>query len=164
MAQGLTTASCLQSLTKDHLVKNGSSLFLDSFLLLTFTHADVAANVLVLIFRSYLSEQTIEHLATTLRKGGIRDLLAFFPANKRENKTLDEHFRKAGLAPVAEWWVKKQYAMAKETIITTIKEAAEREETPQDASATDSRKTSMLTGFKIDGICDPESTGGAEAP
>jgi hypothetical protein len=110
-AQGLSTAACLLSLTKDHLVKN-----------------DVSVNVLAIIFRAYLSEQGMDHLSTTLRKGGVKDLLAFFPENKRDHKTLDEFFRKAGLPQVAEWWVKKQYAIGKETIVSALKEAIERED------------------------------------
>lgn len=111
LAQGLATAGCLQSLTKDHLVKN-----------------DVSINVLTAIFRTYLGEQSMDHLAGTLRKGGIKDLLAFFPPNKRQDKVLDEHFRAAGLAPVADWWTKKQYASLKEGIISTIKGMLAKEE------------------------------------
>jgi len=118
MAQGLASATCLSALTKDHLLKN-----------------DVAANVVTQVFQSYLSEQAMDHLSTTLRKGGIKDLLVFFPGNKRENKVLDEHFRKAGLPAVSEWWIKKQYAFAKEAIITTITESAEREDAPADMVA-----------------------------
>ncbi|KAI0661364.1 eukaryotic translation initiation factor 5C [Cubamyces menziesii] len=105
MAQGLASASCLQSLTKDHLVKN-----------------DLSANVIVLVFRSYLTIQSMEHLAATLKRGGVRDLLAFFPENKRDDKTLDEHFRKAGLPQVAEWWTKRQYASLKENVVKRLKE------------------------------------------
>ena len=40
--------------------------------------------VLTIIFRAYLAEQSVDHLATMLRKGGIKDLTAFFPPNKRK--------------------------------------------------------------------------------
>jgi hypothetical protein len=70
----------------------------------------------------------MDHLSTTLRKGGVRDLLAFFPINKRDHKTLDEHFRGVGLPQVAEWWVKKQYAIAKDAIVTNLKESISQEE------------------------------------
>lgn len=82
----------------------------------------MAINVVTQVFRAYLAEQSVDHLATALRKGGVKDLLAFFPANKRSDKVLDEHFRAAGLPQVAEWWTKRQYASLKESIIATIKE------------------------------------------
>ncbi|KAI0070633.1 eukaryotic translation initiation factor 5C [Panus rudis PR-1116 ss-1] len=100
------SASCIQALTKDHLVKN-----------------DVSLKVITTIFRSYLQEQSMEHLAATLRKGNIKDLLAFFPENKRSDKVLEEHFRNAGIPQVADWWIKKQHATLRENIISTLKES-----------------------------------------
>ena len=87
--------------------------------------------MLTLIIRAYLHDQTIEHLSGTLKRGGIRDLLAFFPLNKREGKVLEEHFKKENLAQVAEWWSKKQYAVVKDGLITELKERCEREESPE---------------------------------
>ncbi|KAL0581879.1 hypothetical protein V5O48_000108 [Marasmius crinis-equi] len=114
MAQGLANASTLQSLTKDHLIKN-----------------DVSITVLTLIFRAYLSEQTMDHLSAALKKGGIKDLLLFFPGNKRETRHLEEHFKKEGLPQVAEWWTKKQYAIVKDTIVKELRELREHEESNQ---------------------------------
>ncbi|KAI0733050.1 eukaryotic translation initiation factor 5C [Fomitopsis betulina] len=108
IAQGLASASCLQSLAKDHLVKN-----------------DVAITVVTTVFRAYLMEQSMDHLASALKRGAIKDLLAFFPENKRQDKALDEHFRKAGLPQVAEWWTKRQYASMKEDIIRTLHDELE---------------------------------------
>ncbi|EKM54281.1 uncharacterized protein PHACADRAFT_258024 [Phanerochaete carnosa HHB-10118-sp] len=105
VAQSLATVAPLLTLTKDHLVKN-----------------DLAINTITLFFRAYLQEQSIDHLATALRKGGVRDLLLFFPPNRRSDKILDEHFRNAGLPQVAEWWTKRQYAALKEGVISTLKE------------------------------------------
>ena len=70
----------------------------------------------------------MDHLSTSLRKGGVKDLLAFFPPNKRQDKYVDEHFRKAGLPQVADWWTKKQYAALKENIISAIKESLSNDE------------------------------------
>jgi hypothetical protein len=111
ISQGLANASCLQALTKDHLVKN-----------------DVSVGVMTLVFRAYLVDQSMDHLASALKRGGIKDLLAFFPPNKRESKTLEEHFKKEGLTQVAEWWAKKQYAVVKESIVKDLRELGEREE------------------------------------
>ncbi|TFK20958.1 basic leucine zipper and W2 domain-containing protein 2 [Coprinopsis marcescibilis] len=113
MATGLANASSLASLTKDHLVKN-----------------DVAVNAVTIIFRSYLSEQTMDHLSATLKRGGIKDLTAFFPPNKRESKNLEEHFKKEGLPQVAEWWTKKQYAAIRENITRELADLVERGEAP----------------------------------
>jgi len=118
IAQGLATAGCLLSLTKDHLVKN-----------------DVAINVLTVVFRAYLADQSMDHLATTLRKGGIKDLLLYFPANRRTDKILDEHFRKAGLPQVADWWTKRQFASLKEGIVSTLKEMLNNEDSHADIVA-----------------------------
>ncbi|KAJ4483426.1 hypothetical protein J3R30DRAFT_3655749 [Lentinula aciculospora] len=114
MAQGLASASVLQSLTKEHLIKN-----------------DVSINVLTLIFRAYLVDQSMDHLSGSLKKGGIRDLLAFFPGNKQEPKQLEEHFRKANLPQIAEWYAKKQYALVKETIVREVQNLVEHEEPPE---------------------------------
>ena len=64
----------------------------------------------------------MEHLSTALRKAGVRDLLAFFPPNRRSDKVLDEHFRGAGLPQVAEWWTKRQYASLKDGVIKQLQE------------------------------------------
>lgn len=64
----------------------------------------------------------MEHLAGALKRGGIKDLVLFFPPNKRDDKTLDEHFRKAGLPQIAEWWTKRQYASLKDGIIKQLQE------------------------------------------
>ena len=86
---------------------------------------DVAADVIAIVFRTYIAEHSIDHLASNLKKGGIKDLLLFFPLNKREDKVLDEFFRKQGLAQVADWWTKKKYAILKEEVVRTIKEHLE---------------------------------------
>ncbi|KAJ7218065.1 armadillo-type protein [Mycena pura] len=111
MSQGLANASCLQSLTKDHLIKDY-----------------VSVSVVTLVFRAYLVDQSIDHLAATLKRGGIKDLLLFFPPNKRTNQELEEHFKKAGIPAVAEWWAKKQYAVIKEEIVKELRESLERED------------------------------------
>ncbi|KAF7315743.1 W2 domain-containing protein [Mycena indigotica] len=114
LSQGLANASCLQSLTKDHLIKDSLSV-----------------SVVTLIFKAYLVDQSMDHLAGTLKRGGIKDLLLFFPPNKRTNQELEEHFKKAGLVNVAEWWAKRQSAVIKDSIIKDLRESLEREDTPE---------------------------------
>ncbi|KAI0341974.1 eukaryotic translation initiation factor 5C [Trametopsis cervina] len=118
ISQGLAHAGCLLSLTKDHLVKN-----------------NISVDVITIVFRAFLAEQSMEHLATALRKASVKDLLAFFPPNNRQDKNVDEHFRKAGLPQVADWWTKKQYAALKEGIVSTIKEALSNDEPHADIVA-----------------------------
>jgi len=113
IALSILTSACLQSLTKDHLVKDNVSL-----------------NVITTILRVWLVDQklSIEQVNATLKKGNIRDILLFFPANKRSPKMLDAHFREANLPQVADWYVKKQNAVTKETIIREMKEMLEQDE------------------------------------
>jgi hypothetical protein len=74
----------------------------------------------------------MDHVAGALKKGGIKDLLIFFPPNKRSDTVLDAHFRGAGLPQVADWWTRKQNARIKEDITKAIKEALERDDQPSD--------------------------------
>ena len=74
----------------------------------------------------------MDHVAGALKKGGIKDLLIFFPPNKRSDSVLDAHFRAAGLPQVADWWTRKQNARIKEDITKAIKEALERDDQPSD--------------------------------
>jgi hypothetical protein len=76
----------------------------------------------------------MDHLSATLKRGGIKDLLSFFPPNKRENKIFEDHFKKEGLPQVAEWWSKKQYAVVKDSLVKALTDLCEREETPEQAS------------------------------
>lgn len=89
---------------------------------------DVSINVVTLVFRSYLIDQPMDHLSATLKKGGIKDLLAFFPVNKRDGKYFEEHFKKEGLPQVAEWWNKKQNAALKVSLIKELHDMIERDE------------------------------------
>jgi hypothetical protein len=96
---------------------------------------DISITVITIIFRSYLADQSMDHLSSTLKKGGIKDLLLFFPDNTRSPKRLDEHFRKENLIVVADWWAKKQYAAQKEAIIRDLKELLERDESVEHVRA-----------------------------
>jgi hypothetical protein len=141
IAQGLAGATCLQSLTKDHLVKNGtvptpplvsSSCAKISSIRHYIRSVDLSVNVLTSILRAYIAETSMDYLAGTLKKGGIKDLLAFFPPNRRSDAILDAHFRGAGLPQVADWWTRKQNALIKEDIGKAVKDAFEREGQPSD--------------------------------
>jgi len=135
ISQGLANASCLQALTKDHLVKNGDSASKSVHPYANY-FADVSVGVVTLVFRAYLVDQTMDHLSATLKRGGVKDLLAFFPPNKRDAKALEDHFRKEGLTQVAEWWAKKQYAVVKEGIVKDLREMGERDEPTEQVALT----------------------------
>lgn len=78
----------------------------------------------------------MEHLASNLKKGGVKDLLAFFPANKRNAKALDTHFRGAGLPQVADWFTKRQAIIAKETMLQELRERLEADESNEQVKKT----------------------------
>lgn len=78
--------------------------------------------MIAIVFRTCLAEQSMDHLASILKKGGVKDLLLFFPQNKQQDKFLDEFFRKQGLPQVADWWTKKKYAILKEDVIKAIRD------------------------------------------
>jgi hypothetical protein len=90
--------------------------------------------VITVIFRVYLLDQQMDHLSGTLKRGGVRDILAFFPPNKREGKILEEHFKKEGLPQVAEWWAKRQSAAVKDSFVKELTGLCEHDETPEQAS------------------------------
>ncbi|KZP34481.1 ARM repeat-containing protein [Athelia psychrophila] len=127
ISQGLANASCLLALTKDHLVKN-----------------DVSIGVVTLVFRAYLVDGSMDHLAAALKRGGVKDLLAFFPPNKRDTKTLEDHLKKEGLTPVAEWWAKKQYAVVKDEMVKDLREMGENEDSPDQIIAAIKSKQEAL--------------------
>lgn len=92
---------------------------------------DASIAVLAIIFRAYLADQPMDHLAAALKRGNIKDLLLFFPPNRREPKILDDFFRKEGLPQVAEWYTKRQYSLAKEGIVAELKSLSGHGETAE---------------------------------
>jgi len=111
ISQGYASAACLQSLTKDNLVKD-----------------DGALNVVTVLFRTIMGEQGIDGLASHLKKGGVKDLLLFFPATRRDLSHLETHFKDAGMPQVVDWYVKRKQAAIKEAVTAHLKEMVEQEE------------------------------------
>lgn len=64
----------------------------------------------------------MDHLGSNMRKHGIKDLTMFLPPGKRNLKTVEDHFRKEGLAVVADYVNKRQTAQAKDVVTKTMKE------------------------------------------
>ena len=170
MSQGLATAGCLQSLTKDHLIKNGTSFFAGltprKLNYCSSYNVDVAADVIAIVFRTFLAEQSIDHLASTIKKGGIKDLSLFFPPNKRDDKVLEEFFRKQGLVQVADWWTKKKYAILKDDVIKAIREHLQNGDSNPDVGKDYLEIDSFLgltaiSFFLSDRVCDSGEAGRA---
>ncbi|KAJ1550741.1 hypothetical protein HK096_005285, partial [Nowakowskiella sp. JEL0078] len=106
-----TSVNCaiLSNLIKDHLVKDGVSL-----------------QFVTNIFKVYLEEQSIDHLASILRKSGIDEkLLDFFPPNKRQEEYLARHFEAEGLNSLVQYYKKRQQGFLKETVKLELKDMFE---------------------------------------
>lgn len=116
---GLTSASILAPLQKDHLTKD-----------------DLALNFITEVFRTYLKDQTMEHLASVLRKGGIRDWMLFFPQTKRSQPdVIYNYFRseEVGLPQVADYHARRQVKELREQTASDLAEMVKTEETtPQE--------------------------------
>jgi hypothetical protein len=95
---------------------------------------DVSISVVSLIFRAYLSEQTTEQLASTLKKGGIKDVATFLPANKRDIRSIADILKSEGLPQISEWYIKRQQATITQSLISSIQEMKGQEESPDEAS------------------------------
>ncbi|RKO88031.1 hypothetical protein BDK51DRAFT_24474, partial [Blyttiomyces helicus] len=105
-AMQLCSMGVLVNLIKDHLVKDGASLRFATG-----------------VFKSYLDEQSIDHLSATLKKSGIDNkLLDFFPPNKREEEYLTRHFESEGLKPLVDYFRKRQQFAVKDKTGAELKE------------------------------------------
>lgn len=60
---------------------------------------------------------TLQHLLTSLRRGGVDDILDFFPPARRSAIELGLHFKKAGLDGLADFYQKQRsQTIAKDTL------------------------------------------------
>lgn len=87
-----------------------------------------ALSILTFIFRAYLGDQSMDHLSSTLKRGGVKDLLDFFPPNRRNITNLDAYFKEKGLPVVAEWYARRLFAAVKEVVVNGLKDLSEKEE------------------------------------
>ena len=61
-----------------------------------------------MVFRTYLTDSTIDQLGSALRKGGIKEPLLFFPQTRRSQPGLvSSHFKAAGLTSVADYFQRR---------------------------------------------------------
>lgn len=128
ISQQLASASCLTNLQKDQLTKDGEYRTLSSsFSRLTpYRMPDTSLNIVTVVFRTILSQDpSMEAFSGHLKKGGIKDILLFFPPTKHDIKHLENHFKAAGLPQVVDFYIKRQYAIIKDTMTKHLKEMVE---------------------------------------
>ena len=94
---------CLQSLVKDHVVKDGVALdFLTSFI------------------KVYVSRSGLEGVASTLRRSGLPDISLVFPQNQRARPAMETHWKNEGLSQVNDWQAKKVTGAVKDETIAAV--------------------------------------------
>jgi hypothetical protein len=87
-----------------------------------------ALTILTHIFRAYLGDQSMDHLSSALKRGGVKDLIDFFPPNRRNITNLDAYFKEKGLPVVAEWYARRLFAAVKEVVVNGLRDLSEKEE------------------------------------
>ena len=63
-----------------------------------------------------------QHLSVALRKGGIHDLIEFFPTNRRSFAELQAHFKKSNLEGVTELYQKQRSTEVSRETLSHLKE------------------------------------------
>ncbi|CAD6566550.1 MAG: hypothetical protein TREMPRED_002731 [Tremellales sp. Tagirdzhanova-0007] len=111
---------CLQSLSKDHVVKDG-----------------VAIAFLTAFMRTYLSKQNVDHLGGTLRRSGLKDILLVFPIQIRDRKHLEAHFKQENLPAISEWYSKIALSEVKEQTIADVARLLNEDETNEQSQQTE---------------------------
>ncbi|KAK1925481.1 hypothetical protein DB88DRAFT_484092 [Papiliotrema laurentii] len=110
---------CLQSLTKDHVVKD-----------------NVALGFLTVFFRQYLAKQSIEQLGSVVRRSGLKDIASVIPLQTRNRQYLEEHFKKEGLPQINDWYAKLALGEVKEQTIANIAQLINDEESNESIAET----------------------------
>jgi len=112
LANGLGNASCLAQLFEDHLVKDGIALAFATD-----------------VFRAWLQEKDMKHIASVLRRSHIGDnLVDLLPINKRTQENFAKHFQEAGLADIVEYQRAKASTMVKKDLQRKMEEMIKDEE------------------------------------
>ncbi|KAG8995133.1 hypothetical protein FRB90_000256 [Tulasnella sp. 427] len=76
-------------------------------------------------------DPSMEAFSGILKKGGIKDIMLFFPPTKHDIKHLETHFKAAGLPQVVDFYVKRQYAIIKESMTKHLKEMVDATESAE---------------------------------
>lgn len=82
------------------------------------------------VFKSYLSEQSIDHLGSSLKKAGIDDkLMEFFPPNKRDEEYFARYFEAEDMKQLVEYHSQKKKNSLKEQTVEHVKDMLQSEAT-----------------------------------
>jgi len=127
ISSGLLNPAILGSIKRDHLVKDGTSLAFITVYLQTYLSPSAASG----------GNQSIEHLASTLKKANCTDLLEFFPLQRRSIPELNKSFKdkNVGLEKVADWYAKVAEHIKKEEILARLRHLCSEEGGSGDADA-----------------------------
>ncbi|KAK4694633.1 hypothetical protein P7C70_g8702, partial [Phenoliferia sp. Uapishka_3] len=139
VSSGLASASVLNVLKKEHLVKDCQSSFPPPILHSTADdphsckqRTALSVNFLVTFCKSYLLTESLEHLSASLRKGAVTNLESFLPASHQTSAEFSTIFKAAGLAGVVEFYSKQKTGQAKEETIARLKELKAEEADQED--------------------------------
>ncbi|KAK2974266.1 hypothetical protein RJ640_016752 [Escallonia rubra] len=101
---GLPPETVFQPLLKDNLVGKGIVLsFITDF------------------FKEYLIDNSLDDLIAILKRGKMEEnLLDFFPSAKRSAEAFSEHFTKAGIVPLVEYFEKKIFEVKLKEMKTAL--------------------------------------------
>ncbi|KAM0748902.1 ARM repeat-containing protein [Meredithblackwellia eburnea MCA 4105] len=105
ISAGLVGAGVINVLKKDHLIKDSVSI--------TF---------LVNFCKAFIQAESLDQLATALRKGAVTNLESFLPASKQTQTEFSNVFKAAGLNGVVEFYTKQKSGQAKEETVARLKE------------------------------------------
>lgn len=86
------------------------------------THSGTSLTFLTTFLKSYLLTESLDHLSSSLRKGALTNLEAFFPASKASPTELAAYFKAAGLAGVVDFYTKQKSGQAKEITFARLRE------------------------------------------
>ncbi|KAI8989512.1 armadillo-type protein [Pilobolus umbonatus] len=131
----LITSSVLKVLLKDYLVKDGYSL--------DFTTT---------VFRTILTEQSIEQLGRSLTSEGLNSrIIDFFPPNKRDEDCLVRHFEAEDMKEFVEYYRRNKKNFKKGSLLTELSNQMEGEASEADiiTSVKNSMKEGGLTEAEV---------------
>jgi hypothetical protein len=119
----LVPMNALGILFKEHLVKEGEHSGLCAFS--DFGDHNVPKGLslqfVTNVFKTYLNDQSIEHLGAVLRRNQMdMKLMDYFPANKRTDEFFARHFATEDLSSLVEYYNKRQLSSKKELLAKTL--------------------------------------------
>lgn len=119
--------------------------------LTTLAPADRAITFLDDVFKAYLVDGTIDTLGSSLRKGGIRDPLLFFPQQKRSQPgVVTNHFKSAGLPSVADYWSRRAAKDARDGVVARLGEMRNDESSSSEDIVEFLQEQRARTGLSMD--------------